>query len=481
MAGLGGSHDRRGHSRLMQEPGEGNLRGGHAALVRDLDHAFYYVEVGRLVVQVVGELVAAGARRQPIALARAGARQHTPRERTPRDHADPLLDALRDHLPLLLAVDEVVMVLHRDETSPAAQLGDMLGLGELPGEHAAGADVASLASAHYVMQCLHGLLDWRAAVPAMDLIEVDVVHTQALQRGVDRTENVLARQAAAVLSRSHRHEHLRGDDELLAREELAEQATRGDLARAPRIGVGRVEERDAALAGRPYDRLGGVLVDHPRPVAVVAEAHHAQADARNPQACRADVHVLHRLPPGFLGSRMVAGPLADARMIGRPVRRRDLMCPMPQKTMTARPRRPPAFMARWASAARAGGYSAATRSAMRPSEAISRRSSSQAVRSRTVRTATWWIWMSRSVGMSSQPRTTAIAPPSRIAAKAARPSNAVSKRPSTPPGTTSRTARTKPSPRGTTALVPKLRTSASSSGLASAITRSPPALASAIT
>src|ERR1035437_2604495 len=232
------------------------------------------------------------------------------------------------------------------------------------------------------------------------------------------------------------------------------------------------------LQGREPDRMHVLLGSGERQS---SRPQDFDAYARDPQACRADVHVLHRLPPGFLGSRMVARPLADARMIGRLGRLRDLLCPMPQKTMTARPRRPPAFMARGAPAARSGGYSAATRSAMRPSEAISRRSSSQSVRSRTVRTVTWWIWMSRSVGLSSQPRTTAIAPPSRIAAKAARPSNAVSKRPSTPPGTTSRTARTNPSPRGMTASAPKLRTSASSSGLASAITRSPPALASAIT
>src|ERR1019366_5007660 len=149
--------------------------------------------------EVVGDPVAVGARRLASALASAGARQHTPGERAPRDHADPLLDALRDHLPLLLAVYEVVMIMHGDETSPAIALGDMLGLGELPGEHAAGADVAGLTGAHDVVQSLHRLRNRRAAVPAMDLIEVDVVHTKALQRGDDRAENVLARQAAAVL------------------------------------------------------------------------------------------------------------------------------------------------------------------------------------------------------------------------------------------------------------------------------------------
>ena len=47
-----------------------------------------------------------------------GCRRAAARQRAPRDHADALVDALRDHLPLLLAVDEVVVVLHRDEPGP---------------------------------------------------------------------------------------------------------------------------------------------------------------------------------------------------------------------------------------------------------------------------------------------------------------------------------------------------------------------------
>ena len=61
------------------------------------------------------ERVGLRARRQPLAAARPVAGQQPARERAPRQHADALVDALRDHLPLLLAVDEVVVVLHRDE------------------------------------------------------------------------------------------------------------------------------------------------------------------------------------------------------------------------------------------------------------------------------------------------------------------------------------------------------------------------------
>ena len=76
-------------------------------------------------------------------------------------------------------------------------------------------------------------------------------------------------------------------------EELGQQPTGGHLARPARVGVGRVEEGDAALDGGPHDRLGPVLVEHPGPVAVVAEAHHPEAHPGHPQTGATEIHVLH--------------------------------------------------------------------------------------------------------------------------------------------------------------------------------------------
>ena len=102
------------------------------------------------------------------------------------------------------------------------------------------------------------------------------------ERGVDGREDVLARQAASVLTRGHGHEDLGGDDHLVAAEELGQQSAGGHLAGPARVGVGGVEEGDPALDRRLDDRLGLLLVDHPRALAVVAEAHHAHAQARTP-------------------------------------------------------------------------------------------------------------------------------------------------------------------------------------------------------
>ena len=63
------------------------------------------------------------------------ARQPTARERTPRDHAYPLCVAQRQHLALLLAVEQIDVILHRGEPRPAVRLGDVEHGRELPGKH----------------------------------------------------------------------------------------------------------------------------------------------------------------------------------------------------------------------------------------------------------------------------------------------------------------------------------------------------------
>ena len=207
-----------------------------------------------------------------------------------------MVEALRDHLPLLLAVDQVVVVLHRDESGRS----DTLCLRELPGVHAAGADVAGFPGPDDVVECLHRLLDRRLVVPAVDLVEVDVVELEALQRGVDRGEHVLPGEAAAVLPGHRPAMHLRRDDVLLPHpEELAQEAAGDDLALASVVDVGGVEEDDSAFDRPPHDRLGSRFVDRPLAALMPAEAHHPQAHTRDTQAGAAEVDVLH---PGFHGS-----------------------------------------------------------------------------------------------------------------------------------------------------------------------------------
>ena len=128
----------------------------------------------------------------------------------------------------------------------------------------------------------------------MDLVQVDVVEPEPLERRVDRGEDVLAPEPAPVLAGHRLAVHLRRDDVLLARaEQLAEHPPGEHLALAAVVDVGGVEEDDAALDCAPDDRLGLVLAERPGPLLAGAEAHHPEADTRDAQARAAEVHVAH--------------------------------------------------------------------------------------------------------------------------------------------------------------------------------------------
>ena len=70
------------------------------------------------------------------------------------------------------------MILHRDEARPAVQVGGVQRLGELPRIHARRADVPRFAGFHDVVQRFQGLFNRRLVVPAVNLVEVDVVGAQ---------------------------------------------------------------------------------------------------------------------------------------------------------------------------------------------------------------------------------------------------------------------------------------------------------------
>ena len=183
-----------------------------------------------------------------------------------RRHA--LVAAQRDHLALFLAVDQVVVVLHARRTaSSRARLRELLRLGELPGPHAARADVAHLAGLDDVVQRLHRLLDRRLRIEAVDLVQVDVVECPGAAgwhrphgrcRLRDRPSAVGPRSgsAAALLpplkSSVDRVEDLGGDHHLLAAAELAHELAGEHLALAGRVHVGGVEEVDAQLDRAPH-------------------------------------------------------------------------------------------------------------------------------------------------------------------------------------------------------------------------------------
>ena len=140
-----------------------------------------------------------------------------PRQRAPRDDADVVFLTEGQHLPLLLAVEQVVVVLHRDELVEPEVLGGVLCLGELVGPHRTRAEIADLLAADRVVEGTHRHVDGRVVVPAVSLVEIDRLHTQSFTTGVefllDRLPGEPARVRVLVV---HLEEALRRDDHLVS-------------------------------------------------------------------------------------------------------------------------------------------------------------------------------------------------------------------------------------------------------------------------
>ncbi len=150
---------------------------------------------------------------------------------------------------------------------------------------------------HDVVQRLERLLDRRLVVPAMDLVEVDVIRAEPPQAGVDLDHDGLARKALAVGVRAHRVVDLGRDHDLVPSGEVAQGAADDLLARAVGIGVGGVEEVDAELEGSFDERPALFFVERPGMRASLRHpvAHAAEADARDLEAGLSEIDVFHQV------------------------------------------------------------------------------------------------------------------------------------------------------------------------------------------
>ena len=122
---LGDADHRRGDDRFAEHPSERDLGGGVAAFFGELGDAVDDVELHVSPIQAHGAFRIAALRAFGTALVEAafvGAGQHAAGQRRPRCHRNAFRLAIRMHLALLLAVDKVVVVLHRNELMPAVTL-----------------------------------------------------------------------------------------------------------------------------------------------------------------------------------------------------------------------------------------------------------------------------------------------------------------------------------------------------------------------
>ena len=154
-------------------------------------------------------------------------------------------------------------------------------------------DHADLAGPHSVVECSHRLLDVHRLVETVELVEVDVIGVESTQAVVEGTGDPSTGVALHVSIGAHRMEHLGGEDDVLT---SAGQCSADDLlAFATRVGIGGVEEVDAAVECLVHDAHTLVMVT----VAHETEHHRAEAVATHRDSGAAEHAVLHEDPPAW--------------------------------------------------------------------------------------------------------------------------------------------------------------------------------------
>ncbi len=225
-------------------------------------------------------------------LARDLPRQHPRGERAPRDDADAFLGRQREVLALDRPDEQVVLRLERHESAPPVPVGERQRLHQPVRPEVRRPDVKHLPGAHEVVERAKGLLERRPEVLGVDLVQIDVVGTEAAEARVARLADVLARRAPVVRARAGRHRALRREHD--RRPPAGHRLAADLLGDRAAVRVRRVDEVAAGVeeAIDQPERLGLVAapVGH-------AEGHGAEAEVRDAEAAPAegaDAHVHRR-------------------------------------------------------------------------------------------------------------------------------------------------------------------------------------------
>ena len=202
-----------------------------------------------------------------------------------------------------------VLALLRD----VAAAGDRLRTAQRGGRIVRGAVRADASLLDELVERADRLLERRVGVLFVMLVEVDHVGLQALERRVERAQDVVAR-AATGRAVAHLLAELRRQHDLVA--PAVEHAADDRLAAAGLpVDVGRVEERDAHLERRVDHGARRVFVDP------AAEVVAAEADHRHPQSGGAQHAISHDLKPTRAGQTAAQAVRSASRSLTRaPVR-----------------------------------------------------------------------------------------------------------------------------------------------------------------
>ena len=170
-------HNCRCHAVLVQQPGQ---RHGAGALAQFCTEPAKLRQLSRPRAERLGDRLRPAS---PAGILRRACQQ-TAGKRAPDDHAQPIGAAGRQHFKLGAAFHQIVKPLLRDQTQPAPHHRLLVGPGDGPSRKVAGAGIGDLALSDQPVHRLPDLFDRRSPVDVVHLVEIDVVHVQALQAGV---------------------------------------------------------------------------------------------------------------------------------------------------------------------------------------------------------------------------------------------------------------------------------------------------------
>src|SRR5579864_3765517 len=303
MLRLGGSNDWRSYARGLQDPRASHLSRRHTPSLGYIENCIDNREVIVAVIHVLRKSIHLGTRGcAAVALASSG--QKPTRQRTPGNHGQTLIHTEGNHLALVLTIDQVVMILHSDKLVPVIFFGGIQRLRELPGRHAAGSQVAHLAGANEGIESVQSLLNGCLGIPTMDLIQVDVIHSQTTERVIASLQNMLAAEASAVGAGTHHPVDLGGQDDVVTRGHLIEVKP-GDLFAQPsRVNIGGIKEIDSGIESYREVLARVFFVDMPSASALrpfrhlaAAIAHASQTKAGYCDSCLAKICKFHLSDP----------------------------------------------------------------------------------------------------------------------------------------------------------------------------------------
>src|SRR5215207_5615886 len=145
------------------------------------------------------------------------------------------------------------------------------------------------------MQGFKCFLDRGGRIPAVNLIQIDVVRAEPSKARVHLGHDRLARQSCPVRALMHAAMNLRRDHQFIAPAKVPQSPPDDLLAAASRIHVRRVEEVDSTLKRSTDQRPAVLLVQRPRVGATlgITEAHTAEHQSRDLKASASQTPILH--------------------------------------------------------------------------------------------------------------------------------------------------------------------------------------------